>query len=107
MAPYRAALSRLLANAARRETVRTTTRSPNLSAACDWQERSGGVQVADGVREARGTYSLTLAPDAALELRPGETIALDGAPGRLFTVVFTPPPTQDDASRSYGLDEVR
>lgn len=105
--PYRTSLARRLAATAKRETVRTTTRTPAQSAACDWQERSGSVQAVDGVREARGTYALTLAPDATLALRPDEEVTLDGAPGRIFKVVFTPPPTQDDSSRAYGLDEVR
>lgn len=96
-----------LAAAFMTRTLRTTGRELNVSERCGLSPQGGDVAAQDGLRAERGQYRLTLPATTTLELVPGERIAIDEVPGRLFTVVWSPPASNLNLARIYGLTEVR
>lgn len=87
-------------------TLRTTTRTPNVSSVAGLSPKSGATAEGAAVIET-GSYALTLPALTTLELAPSEEITIDEIPGRLFRVVWAPPAGNLNLSRRYGVEEVR
>jgi hypothetical protein len=74
---------------------------------CGFGPRSGRAERVEGRDQERGEYVITLPGRTEVELDPGEVVTVDEIPGRAFTVVWTPPPSNLNLSRRYGANEVR
>ena len=89
-------------------TVRTVGRETNVSSLCGLRPGGGRIERgASGRDQERGDYTQTLPALTTVELLPDEEVTIDEVTGRVFVVVWTPPPGNLNLARRYGLSEVR
>ena len=86
--------------------TRTLRRANGDTSPAGLSPAGGRLGAAEGRRQGRGDYRISLPGDTAMELALDERVTFDEVPGRVFRIVWAPPPGNLRLTRPYGADEV-
>jgi hypothetical protein len=81
---------------------RTYPAAATVTGLCAFGPQSGTQEQAGDQILERGDYQMTVAVDA--DVQPTDRVTIGG---RVFKVVWTPPPTELSLGKQFGLEEVR
>lgn len=87
-------------------TLRTRSRTPEVSSACGYAARGGVIHAGDPMRERRWAATVALPARTTLALVADEEVTIDEHPGRIYRVVHAPAAGSLNLERTVGVVEV-